>query len=362
VIFLVFQIVKGLSINEVENLFGSISGSQAYDSEGGGDDDAEDNLPIKPSTPRSPMKRLHPEHDNGGTSSACKDSSDCKFSSEDSDDHASAIPNLMESSNFESLQVTENIVIPETSSSEGESEDADGQPGYKWVKTGKMPEHFKRVSFYEGYGPKVDINGKSTLQILSLFFCAMVWKNTVDQSNLYANNLRQNLNTSVEEMKTFVGMLIIMGFHQLSTMRLFWSSDPNFHVPRISSVMTVKRFLPLLRFLHLNDNNNVPDRESPNFDKLYKIRPIITLSNKNKSFFSPSRYISIDERMISFRGRSCMKQYMPMKPIKRGFKMWVAAHAVSGEKKQFIVQNPYLHTISILVGSTSSISTCHNTV
>ena len=29
-------------------------------------------------------------------------------------------------------------------------------------------------------------------------------------------------------------------------------------------------------------------------------------------------------------GRSCMKQYMPMKPVKRGFKVWVRADAVTG--------------------------------
>jgi hypothetical protein len=172
--------MKGLSITEVENLLGCISESQAYDCEEESDDDAEDNLPIKPSTPRSPMKRPCPEHDNGGTSLARKESCDCEFSSEDSDDDASAIPNLTESSNSESPQVTDNIVIPETSSSKGESEDADGQPGYNWAKTGKMAEHFKRVSFHKGYGPKVNINGKSSLQIVFLFFCAMLWKHIVN--------------------------------------------------------------------------------------------------------------------------------------------------------------------------------------
>ena len=29
-------------------------------------------------------------------------------------------------------------------------------------------------------------------------------------------------------------------------------------------------------------------------------------------------------------GRSSMKQYMPMKPVKRGFKVWVRADAVTG--------------------------------
>ena len=31
----------------------------------------------------------------------------------------------------------------------------------------------------------------------------------------------------------------------------------------------------------------------------------------------------IDEAMITFKGRSSMKQYMPMKPTKHGFSVWV---------------------------------------
>ena len=32
---------------------------------------------------------------------------------------------------------------------------------------------------------------------------------------------------------------------------------------------------------------------------------------------------AIDEAMVKYKGRSSLKQYLPMKPIKRGFKVWV---------------------------------------
>ena len=35
--------------------------------------------------------------------------------------------------------------------------------------------------------------------------------------------------------------------------------------------------------------------------------------------------MSVDEAMIKFQGRSSLKQYMPMKPIKRGIKVWTLA-------------------------------------
>jgi len=34
--------------------------------------------------------------------------------------------------------------------------------------------------------------------------------------------------------------------------------------------------------------------------------------------------------MIKFKGRSAMKQYLPMKPIKRGFKVWILADSMNG--------------------------------
>ncbi|GBP77285.1 Zinc finger BED domain-containing protein 5 [Eumeta japonica] len=39
---------------------------------------------------------------------------------------------------------------------------------------------------------------------------------------------------------------------------------------------------------------------------------------------------SIDECMVNFKGRSSLKQYMPKKPIKRGFKVWGRCDAVTG--------------------------------
>ena len=38
----------------------------------------------------------------------------------------------------------------------------------------------------------------------------------------------------------------------------------------------------------------------------------------------------MDEAIIPFKGRSPMKQYMPKKPIKRGFKVWTIADAHNG--------------------------------
>lgn len=112
-----------------------------------------------------------------------------------------------------------------------------------------------------------------------------------------------------------------MGVHPLPNIDLYWSSDPFFCVSEIADVMTSKRFKMILKNLHLNDNSQMPKKGEPQFDKLYKIRPLI--KTMNETFQSAAKNTcsqSIDECMVKFKGRSSLKQFLPNKPMKRGFK------------------------------------------
>lgn len=59
------------------------------------------------------------------------------------------------------------------------------------------------------------------------------------------------------------------------------------------------------------------------YDRLVKLHPLIDKLNKKfQEEYLPSPHQTIDESMIAFKGRSSMKQYLPMKPTKRGYKVW----------------------------------------
>ncbi|ENN74501.1 piggyBac transposable element-derived protein 3 [Dendroctonus ponderosae] len=117
--------------------------------------------------------------------------------------------------------------------------------------------------------------------------------------------------------------------------RDYWSSRPELRDPLISSAMVRDGFSWILANIHLNDNSVQPGRDSPNYDKLYKLRPLLDiLSETYKNSWKPSKNQSIDESMIRFKGRNALKQYMPNKPIKRGYKVWVRAEE-SGYVCQF---------------------------
>ncbi|XP_043283530.1 piggyBac transposable element-derived protein 4-like [Venturia canescens] len=117
-----------------------------------------------------------------------------------------------------------------------------------------------------------------------------------------------------------------MGVKKLPSFRDYWSRNPQLNDQYISSIMTFNRFSFIMNHLHINDNDKEPRKGDPCYDKLYKIRPMITCLNETfKNCFKPNKNQSIDEPIVKFKGRSSMKQYNPMKPIKRGFKIWVRA-------------------------------------
>ena len=73
-----------------------------------------------------------------------------------------------------------------------------------------------------------------------------------------------------------------------------------------------------------------------NFDKLFKICPLLDRLNvlfQNECVSSLSQ--SVDEAMILFKGRNSMKQYMPLKPVKRGYKVWMRCDSKTGYVYQF---------------------------
>lgn len=164
----------------------------------------------------------------------------------------------------------------------------------------------------------------------------------VHQTNLYAeqNESKKWIVTSNQEMKAFIGCLILMAIHRLPSIDHYWSTDPALRVEVIAKVMTVKRFKKILENIHLNDNENQATRTEPTYDKLFKLRPLIEMLQKNisnKEFYQPSSFLSVDESMIAFKGRSALKQFQPNKPIKRGYKVWCLADSVTGYIIGFII-------------------------
>ena len=125
-------------------------------------------------------------------------------------------------------------------------------------------------------------------------------------------------------MYLFLGVIIAMGVHLLPILADYWSSDSLLGVPGICLGMPIDRFKALLHYMHINDNSKAVPRNQQGYDRLHKIRPMIERLQQTtwRTCYNPPREQSIDEAMVGFKGHNVMKQYMPMKPTKRGFKVW----------------------------------------
>ena len=136
--------------------------------------------------------------------------------------------------------------------------------------------------------------------------------------------------TAIEIIK-FLVLTVAMGIVSFPSLQQYWSTSWPFHSYNFNKIMARDRFLLLLQFFHLADNSASVPRGSPGFDKLYKLRRLITmLTTKFKTTLNLSRELAIDESIIGFKGRLSFLQYMPKKPTKWGMKAWVLSDSHTG--------------------------------
>lgn len=153
----------------------------------------------------------------------------------------------------------------------------------------------------------------------------------VGESTRYMNQKGNAFVTDADEIKAFLGINLIMSYHKLPSIRDYWSTEPDLHVSVVANVMPRKRFEFIRLALHFNNNDNMLPRSDPQFDRGFKIRPIIDHYNESfQAVMNPTKQQTIDEHMIKFKGKNSMKQYIKSKPIKWGFKMWCRCESKTG--------------------------------
>lgn len=173
----------------------------------------------------------------------------------------------------------------------------------------------------------------------------------VDETNRYAEQQQEQSRkrdaqwkpVTLEEVKLFLAIGIMMGIHKLPRQKLYWARDDRLNVPSISQLMSQNRYEKISKYLHLNNNANYVKRGFPGFDPLFKLRPLLDCTTETfKKYYLPNRELSIDEAMIRFNGRLYFKQYIRQKPSPWGIKVWCCADPKNG----------YLLTYDVYTGKT----------
>ena len=197
-----------------------------------------------------------------------------------------------------------------------------------WITDEKDPPGF---NFDENVGFKVNIDSEEPKDYFGVFFTDTLVSLMVAQTNLYAENVVNNARplrrfsrmqkwepVTVEEMRIFVGLTLLMGPIQLPTIIHYWSRDPLYAMKTWRNKMSRNRYQNILKFWHFTDNEN--PRHS---GRLYKIQPILDYFDaKMRSTYIPNNYLSLDESMILWRGRLIFRQYIKNKRHKYGVKLY----------------------------------------
>ncbi len=146
---------------------------------------------------------------------------------------------------------------------------------------------------------------------------------------------------TISELKAYMGFCVLMGIVRLPSIEDYWKKDVHFQYSPISSKISRDRFRDIRRYLHFCDNTTLPTPGTPGSDRLAKIRPLInSINDRCSAVYNLGRDVAVDEAMIKFQGRSALKQYLPMKPVKRGLKVFVLAVSKTG----------YFHTLQVYTG------------
>ena len=179
--------------------------------------------------------------------------------------------------------------------------------------------------------------GESSLIYFSLLWGDDVWDMLVKASNNYAalsdtdrgrkqKGWRNAESLDSEELQTYFGDRLHMGLFGVQNMNDCWVAEfvDKGHVIKLyQNTFSRNRFQDITANLHVTWERKSPSNFK--FDKMWKVRPLITLlESKFLLYWNPSLKISIDEMGIASKStRIGFLQYNPKKPHKWSFKVYI---------------------------------------
>ncbi|XP_072384727.1 uncharacterized protein [Diabrotica undecimpunctata] len=187
---------------------------------------------------------------------------------------------------------------------------------YNWVK-----ENFQRNKIPIESEYEAPPNVLTPLQYFQMFWDDSITQYIAEQTCLYSTfTTGTSINTSSFEIITFIGIEILMGIIRMPSFEVYWLINTRYSI--IADVMPIKRLKKLRRLIHFQDNS-----VNANQDRLFKIRYLLERIRSNCNKTVGENQYSIDEKMISYKGTKTgnLRQYLPKKPRKWGFKMFVRA-------------------------------------
>ena len=225
-------------------------------------------------------------------------------------------------------------------------QNAVNQPDNNWEILEENEQYhiwIKNFSEQVGFLGDQNMANAEPLEFLSLFLDDEFWELLTLETNRYAKQFFENAElkpnsrfhkwyeVETKEMKAFMALHLSMGLVEKPEIEDYWAEFWLTATPGFGLVMPRNRFEMILSFLHFANNENRVERGQPGYDRIFKIRPILTMIlPKFEAMYGPEKELSLDEMTIAFKGRHTLKQYNPKKPDKYGYKAFVLSESDSG--------------------------------
>jgi hypothetical protein len=169
------------------------------------------------------------------------------------------------------------------------------------------------------HGVGVPGHPPTRLQLLQLFLTHDLLRSWVGLTNTAAPVGWST--TDVEELLCFIGVHLFMGIDSLPQRRMYWEAETRHDT--IANMLSRDRFEQINRYFTVSEPQPVATPRNP----FSSVRDFIAALNHSfPQHWTPGRHLALDESMVSFRGRSDIKQFVPGKPHPHGYKIWVLAN------------------------------------
>ena len=124
------------------------------------------------------------------------------------------------------------------------------------------------------------------------------------QTHIQLKNGNYTFKTEPNELKPFLAVLLLSSYIPYPKCSMYWEMSSDSRNTIVASLLNRNRFLDVLQYLHLADNNNL----NPS-DKFSKVNPLFKMINEScLQNFIPEENVSIDESMVPYYGRHGCKQ------------------------------------------------------
>lgn len=196
------------------------------------------------------------------------------------------------------------------------------------------PQGFRNSPVYAASTPKQALNAFITPSMIEKIVCNT--NQYIDEKNLTISYV-----TDVE-IELFFGVMLLIGLLKGKNAKLSEYFTEEYGISIIYKSISFDRVKKILRVIRF-DNPTIRNRK----DKIAPIRDIFEDFIKNcQKAYSPSESVTIDEQLVTFRGRCSFRMYIPSKPGRYGIKIWALCDS----------KNAYLYNAKIYAGKEGNVT------